>query len=335
MIVKISRHRLSNRNPFIIAEAGVNHNGQLTLAKELIVQAKKAGAHAVKFQTYKTENLLIKNRKTKDLFNELKSYELSYDQFRQLMKFAKKENIIFLSTPDDIESFRFLKSIRVPAYKIGSGEINNYYFQSMIAQTGKPVLFSTGTADDDEIFRAFSNIYTVNRKVIMMHCVSEYPADISSMNLNYIKSLKKRYKVDIGLSDHSHSLIAPSIAVSLGASVIEKHFTLDRAMKGPDHMMSLDSDEFTQMTQMIGETVQLLGDDKKIITDREKQLKKSIRKSIYSKREIEIGEKLNDDNTVLLRPQLGLRASDYLYFKGKCFKRRKNAYKPVRAQDVE
>lgn len=335
MIVKIGSHRITEKNPFIIAEAGINHNGEMALAKELIAQAKKAGAHAVKFQTYKTENLLIKNKKTKELFNELKSYELTYEQFSDLMKFAKKENIIFLSTPDDIESFGFLHSLRLPAYKIGSGEINNYYFQSMIARTGKPVLLSTGTADEDEIFRAFSTVYSVNRRIIIMHCVSQYPAESSSMNLNYIKTLKKKYKVNIGLSDHSLSTIAPSIAVSLGASVIEKHFTLDNNMKGPDHAMSLDIEGFSVMTAMIRQAVELLGNEQKTITDAEKRLKKEIRKSIYSKREIEIGETLDDENTVLLRPQLGLRASDYIYFKGKQFKRKKNAYKPVRAQDVE
>ncbi len=335
MVIKIAQHKISDNNPFIIAEAGVNHNGSMELARELINQAKRCGAHAVKFQTYRTENLLIKNKKTKELFNELKSYELSYDEFGELMKFSRKEGIIFLSTPDDVESFKYLRKIKVPAYKIGSGEIDNYYFQKLIAETGKPVILSTGTGDEDEIYNAYSNIYAVNKKLIIMHCVSEYPAEDNTMNLRYIRTLKKKYKLPVGLSDHSKSLLAPSIAVSMGASIIEKHFTLDNELKGPDHSMSLDPVNFSLMCGLIKETVTLLGNKEKRVTYNENKLKKLIRKSIYSTKEIEENDLLDTENTILLRPQLGLKASDYEYFLNKRFKKKKNAFKPVRAQDVE
>lgn len=335
MIVKIKDRKVSNEKPFIIAEAGINHNGSIDLAMEMIRQAKLIGADAIKFQTYKTENLLIKNKKTKELFNELKKYELSYDDFRKLIIFSKKEGIIFLSTPDDIESFRFLYSMKVPAFKIGSGEIDNYYFLKMIAKANRTIIMSLGTASNDEIYKAYKAVYSINKKLILMHCISAYPAPIEYLNLKYIVALKRKYKLNIGFSDHSTSLLAPVVAVSMGASVIEKHFTLDNGLKGPDHKMSLNPENYSKMISNINDVLLMLGAGKKPIMKREEIMKKKIRKSIYTNSEIKEGDILSADNTVLLRPQMGLTAAKYEYFIGKKFRKNKNSYKPVRAGDLE
>ncbi len=334
MIIKIKNHTIGEKT-FIIAEAGINHNGEISLAKELIHQAKLIGANAIKFQTYKTENLLIKNKKTKDLFQLLKKYELSFDDFRELKDFAQKEGIVFLSTPDDIESFEFLLSLHLPAYKIGSGEIDNYYFQKLIAMSKKTIILSTGTASFQEIKKAFFNIYKINKKLILLHCISEYPANINSLNLNFIETLKKQFKIPIGFSDHSLSLIIPSIAITKGASVIEKHFTLDNSLIGPDHKMSLNIDNFKKMIEYIRETESALGKYDRIVTKKENQLKPQIRKSIFSKTSIIENEKLNNNNTILLRPQIGIKASMYEYFFNKKFIKKKNPYKPIRVSDIE
>ncbi len=320
--------------PFIIAEAGINHNGSIDLAMEMIRQAKHIGADAVKFQTYKTENLLIKNKKTRELFNELKKYELSYDDFRKLIAFAKKEGIIFLSTPDDIESFRFLHSMKIPCFKIGSGEIDNYYFLKMIAKANRTIIMSLGTANDEEIYKAYKAVYSINKKLILMHCISAYPSPIEHLNLKCIAALKMKYKLNIGFSDHSTSLLAPAIAVSIGASVIEKHFTLDNGLKGPDHKISLNPENFSIMINNIKDVLIMLGAGKKPIIKQEEIIKKEIRKSIYTNSEIKEGDTLSTDNTVLLRPQMGLTAAKYEYFTGKRFRKNKNAYKPVRAVDL-
>ena len=335
MIIQIHRHRIGQEDPFIIAEAGINHNGDMDTALALIDSAGEAGAHCIKFQTYKTANLLIKNKKTKELFEELQSYELSYENFRELRDYAVRKNIIFMSTPDDIESLEFLMSINVPALKIGSGEIDNYHFLKKAADYPKPIIVSTGTASKKEIEKAYKIIRRRNKKLILMHCVSSYPASIEDLNLNFISVMEKRYNIPIGFSDHSMSLLAPAVGVAKGASVIEKHFTLDNYMKGPDHRMSLNPSQFSQMVDNIQETSKMLGKSDKIIASSEKKIIKRIRKSIYTAEPIEKGEKISSDNTVLLRPAISLAASTYEHFLGKRVKKKKNAYKPLRSGDVE
>lgn len=335
MIIKIKNFKISNERMFVIAEAGINHNGEMELAKELIIQAAKCGADAVKFQTYRTENLLVKNRKTKGLFQELKQYELSYEDFTVLRDFAENVGIIFLSTADDLESLKFLSSLKLPAYKIGSGEMDNYLMLKKTAMLRKPVLLSTGASTEEELFQAYRTIARLNRKVIIMHCVSDYPAAAQNLNLNYIKHLIEHLKVPVGLSDHSASLIAPAMASYMGASVIEKHFTLDNRLAGPDHSFSLAPDAFSIMVANIREAEIMRGKGKKLMTKGETELQGKIRKSIYSTSEIEEGEPLNMDNTKLLRPVLGISAAKYEYFLGKKFITSKNAYKPVRPKDIE
>lgn len=329
MIVKIKNKVIKKGEIFIIAEGGVNHNGDINLAKELIVKAKEAGADAIKFQTYKTEKLVIKNSKTEDFFKMIKDLELSEKDFIELKEYAVKNDIIFLSTPDEEDSLKFLMSLNLPAIKIGSGEANNLPFLKKVAKTKKTLLISTGCCTEDEIDRIYKTVYPINKKLVLLHCISEYPADIDSLNLNFIKKMIKKYNCPIGFSDHTTSIFTPSIAYILGATVIEKHFTLDKNLPGPDHKSSLDFKEFKSMVEILSETKKALGKDIRKITPREDKIRKFIRKSLFSKDELKSGEILTPQNTILLRPEIGIRADQAELIYGKRIKVKKNRYKPI------
>lgn len=334
MKVKIKEYVIKRGNIFIIAEAGVNHNGDINMAKELIVKAKEAGADAVKFQTYKTEHLIIKNKKTENFFNMIKNLELKYDDFIELKDFAIKNDIIFLSTPDEEESLNFLLSLNLPAIKIGSGESNNYDFLLKVAKTKKVLLVSTGTSTEEEIDRIYKLIYPVNKKLVLMHCISEYPARISSLNLNFIKKLIKKYDCPIGFSDHTTSIFTPSIALTLGACVIEKHFTLDKNLPGPDHSSSLDFKEFKDMVEILKMTQIALGKDIRRISEEEDRIRKFVRKSLFSKLPLNKNSIITRENTILLRPEIGIRADKVIQYYGKKIKSKKNRFKPIFPEDV-
>ncbi len=335
MKIKIKEHTIKKGNIFIIAEAGVNHNGDINMAKELIVRAKEAGADAVKFQTYKTEHLIIKNKKTENFFNMIKNLELKYDDFVELKDFAIKNDIIFLSTPDEEESLNFLLSLNPPAIKIGSGESNNYDFLLKVAKTKKILLVSTGTCTEEEIDRIYKLIYPLNKKLVLMHCISEYPAQISSLNLNFIKKLIKKYDCPIGFSDHTTSIFTPSIALTLGACVIEKHFTLDKNLPGPDHSSSLDFKEFKDMVEILKMTQIALGKDIRKISEEEDRIRKFVRKSLFSKIPLSKGSIITTENTILLRPEIGIRADKAIQYYGSKIKSKKNRFKPIFPEDVK
>ncbi|MEO0281001.1 MAG: N-acetylneuraminate synthase family protein [candidate division WOR-3 bacterium] len=335
MVIKIKNRIIRKGDFFIIAEGGVNHNGDINLAKELIVKAKEAGADAIKFQTYKTEKLIIKNKKTEDFFNMIKRLELSEKDFIELKDFAIKNDIIFLSTPDEEESLKFLLSLNLPAIKIGSGEANNIDFLINVAKTKKVVLISTGCCNEEEIDRIYKTIYPLNKKMILMHCISEYPASIESLNLQFIKKMVKKYNCPIGFSDHTTSIFTPSIAYILGATVIEKHFTLDKNLPGPDHSSSLDFEEFKNMVELLYETKKALGKDIRKITEKEDRIRKFIRKSLFSKTEIKKGKTLTKENTILLRPEIGIRADQSLKVYGKRIKVKKNKFKPIFSNEID
>ncbi|MEJ5307507.1 MAG: N-acetylneuraminate synthase family protein [candidate division WOR-3 bacterium] len=335
MVIKIKNRIIKKGDIFIIAEGGVNHNGDMNLAKELIVKAKEAGADAIKFQTYKTEKLIIKNKKTENFFNMIKRLELSEEDFIKLKDFAIKNDIIFLSTPDEEDSLNFLLSLNLPAIKIGSGEANNIDFLIKVAKTKKVVLISTGCCNEEEIDRIYQTVYPLNKKMILMHCISEYPAKIESLNLQFIKKMIKKYNCPIGFSDHTTSIFTPSIAYILGATVIEKHFTLDKNLPGPDHSSSLDVGEFKSMVNLIYETKEALGKDIRKITESEDRMRKFIRKSLFSKSEIKKGETLTKENTILLRPEIGIRADQATKVYGKRIKIKKNKFKPIFSNEID
>lgn len=304
---------------FIIAEAGVNHNGDLKLAKKLIDIAVDAGADAVKFQTFKAENLVTKsalkakyqqkNTSTNKLqFTMLKKLELSINDFKNLFAYCEKKNIIFISTPFAEESADMLDNLGMTIFKIPSGEITNKFLIQHIAAKNKKIILSTGMASLNEIDKAVNWIYEVNSKprLTLLHCTSNYPAAIEDVNLLAIKTMKKVFGLPIGYSDHTLGMEISIAAVTLGATVIEKHFTLDKNLKGPDHKMSLEPPELKAMIKAIRNVEKAMGDGVKKPALSEKNVKEIVRKSLVAKRDIKAGEviKLNDLN--IKRPGTGI-----------------------------
>ena len=244
------------KRTFIIAEAGVNHNGSLKLAKQLVDKAVEAGVDCVKFQTFKAKNLVnksarkadyqIKNTGTKESQLEmLEKLSLSYENFAELKKYCELKNITFLSTPFDLESADFLNNIGMTIFKIPSGEITNLPYLRKISSFGKKVILSTGMSTLDEIQEALNVLK--NCDVSLLHCTTEYPCPYDNVNMNAMLTIKKHFNLPVGYSDHTQGIEIPIMAVSMGAEIIEKHFTLDKTMEGPDHKASLEPDELKQM----------------------------------------------------------------------------------------
>ena len=276
------------KRTLIIAEAGVNHNGNLKIAKKLINAAKKCGADYIKFQTFNPKLMTtsqssiapyqkkIKLGETKQL-NLLQKLSLSNDDFLKLYLYSKKKKIKFLSSPFDIESIKFLKKkVKMDFYKIPSGEITNYPYLKFLGKMNKKILLSTGMANLNEINFAIKTLVmsgTNKKNITILHCISDYPTNIENMNLNFIKTLKKISK-NVGFSDHSLGNQSAILAVALNAKIIEKHFTLSKNMRGPDHAMSLNIKEFKTFVKNIKDAELILGKNKKILTKGEKILKK-------------------------------------------------------------
>ena len=314
---------LWDKRVFIIAEAGVNHNGSLDLAKKLIDAAKSGGADAVKFQTWKNEEIMGRSthkveyiEKTTDpkksLWDILKELALSYNDFRKLQAYAKKKGILFLSTPDGFESLDFLADeLSLPIIKIGSTEINHLQYLTAIAKKSRPIILSTGLSSLGEVERALSTIRAEYKgPLAVLHCNSSYPVPLEDMNLRAMTTLEKAFCVPVGLSDHSEGNEASVAAVALGARIIEKHFTLDRNMSGPDQKTSLDVKEFAEFVRSIRNTELLLGDGVKRMTKSEAKNFTGIRRSIVSTRKIIKGTVLSLDMLACKRPGIGIMPDD-------------------------
>ena len=301
----------------VIAEAGVNHNGSLTTAKELIRAAKDCGADIVKFQTAKLDSLvsryapmaeyqkqnLGKEEAQKDM---LKKLLLPYDSFLELRRYCDEVGIAFLSTPFDMESVRFLNDLQ-SLWKVPSGEITNYPYLVEIAKTGKDVILSTGMSELEEIGAAL-NVLRDNGagKITLLHCTTEYPAPYEEVNLRAMLTIRERFGVPVGYSDHTRGIEIPIAAVALGATVIEKHFTLDTNMEGPDHKASLEPDELAEMIRCIRNVETALGDGVKGVAPSERKNIAVARKSIVAKRAIQKGELLTEENVTTKRPGNGV-----------------------------
>jgi len=332
---------------FIIAEAGVNHNGDIELAKKLIDVAKEAGADAVKFQTFKAENVVIKHTPKADYqventksnesqYDMLKKLELSEDEFRELYRYAKNKGIMFLSTPFDFESVDFLEELGVPAFKISSTDLTNLPFLEYIAEKGKPIILSTGMGTLGEIEEAVSAIKNAgNENIILLHCITSYPAKIESLNLRVIKTLKEAFKLPVGFSDHSLGIYAPIAAVALGAVVIEKHFTLDKNLPGPDHKASLNPEELREMIRGIRLIEKALGDGIKRPTSEEMKIKKVARRSIVAKVNIPRGAIITKEMIAFKRPGIGLPPKYYNEVIGKKARRDIKADELIHWWDLE
>lgn len=305
---------------FIIAEAGVNHNGSLDIAYKLIDEAKNAGADAVKFQIFKAEDLTTKDNKMAEYqitntskletqLEMLKRLELSFDDFLKLKRYCDKINIEFLSSPFDIESARFLYKIGLKKFKIASGEITNIILLREIGSYKKDVIMSTGMCYIAEVENALNILIengTEKQNICILHCNTEYPTRFEDVNLLAMTTLENTFKVDVGYSDHTEGMEVSIAAVALGAKVIEKHFTLDRSLKGPDHMASMEPEEFKKMVNSIRNIEKSLGDGIKRPGENERKNIDLVRKSIVASREIKKGEIFSESNLTVKRPGDGL-----------------------------
>jgi len=317
--IKIADRLIGGDEPcFIIAEAGVNHNGDVNLAKKLIDVAKEAGADAVKFQTFKAEELVTQNtekaeyqKKATDAeesqFKMLKKLELSQSDFKELFDYAEEKDIMFLSSPFDKRSVDLLDDLGIPAFKSPSGEITNFPLLKYIAGKRKPIILSTGMSTLSEIEEALGNIHKAGvEEIILLHCVSCYPAKIEEMNLRAMETLRCAFKLPVGLSDHSISIDIPIAAVALGACVIEKHFTLDKNLPGPDHKASLEPGELKQMVKGIRDVEKAMGNEPKKPTEEEEANKKVARRSIVARVDIPQGTVITEEMLDVKRPGTGI-----------------------------
>ncbi len=312
----------------IIAEAGINHNGKINLAKKLILAAAKSGANYIKFQTYNTESMIVpksklanyqKNniKRSKTQFEMLKKYELRKDTYKMLIKYAKSKKIKFLSSPFDIESIHFLQKLNLDFIKIPSGEIDNYPYLKCLGKLKKKIILSTGMSDLKEVDKAIkilSKNGTKKRDISVLHCHSAYPSNITNLNLKVIKTLKKRFNLRIGFSDHSDGINASVVATALGAEIIEKHLTLNRNMSGPDHKTSINPYQFKNMVKQIRLTEKMLGNGKKIPTKNELKNKPFARKSLVAKINISKGDKFSEKNLTTKRPATGVSPMKFNYY---------------------
>ena len=303
---------------YIIAEAGVNHNGDIELAKKLIDMAHECGANAVKFQTFRAEESTgiradkaeyqIKNDPTlESQFKMIKKLELPFSDFLILQNYSKEKGIDFISTPDGTESLQFLLKMNIPTIKIGSTEVNNYSFLKEVAYSKKPIILSTGMSTLGEVEKAIECIEEAgNNNIQLMHCTTDYPTEVKDVNLRTMVTLKEAFQIPVGFSDHTLGFEAAIAAVTLGAVCIEKHITLDRSMKGPDHRASMPPDEFCQYVQYIRNTEILLGNGRKRPTQNEKIMMKQARRSILAKENLVKGTVLTAEMICYKRPGTGI-----------------------------
>lgn len=297
---------------FIIAEAGVNHNGDMSLAKEMIDVASESGVDAIKFQTFKAEKLILKNiekapyqkvttNSNESQYDMLKRLEVTKEQTKELMDYCRKKNIIFLSTPFEKTSLDELDELRVPAFKIAATDLTNIQFLRQVAEKGRPIILSAGMCYLEEVERALDAIYPINKELVLLQCTANYPIGDTEANINVIKTFQKTFDVLVGYSDHSQGVGASPYAVAVGAKVIEKHFTLDKNMEGPDHKASVTPEELKQLVLDIRRVEKYLGDGIKIPSCSEQMTRRSLQKCLVASRPIKAGELFDNDNIVAKR----------------------------------
>ncbi|WP_027717720.1 N-acetylneuraminate synthase [Desulfovirgula thermocuniculi] len=304
---------------FIIAEAGVNHNGSLELAKKLVEVAVSAGADAVKFQTFIPEEVASRCAEMASYqkasipgsgssqLEMIRRLALSYDQFRELKVYCDRAGIIFLSTPFDYVSVDFLDALGVPLFKVPSGELVNHRFLRCVAARGKPLIISTGMSTLGEVEEALEVVQEAGaRDITLLHCTSAYPAPYEEANLRAMITLEQAFGLPVGYSDHTPGIEVAVAAVALGARVIEKHFTLSRDMEGPDHKASLEPHELAALVRAIRNVEKALGDGKKRPRPAEKEVMKVARRSLVAARFIAAGEMITEEKLVIKRPGTGI-----------------------------
>ena len=318
-VVNISDRQVGPEQPcFIIAEAGVNHNGDLEMARQLVDVAAQAGADAVKFQTFIAEKVVSPaaskaayQMETTDTgesqLDMVKRLELPFDAFRELYDYCQAKDILFMSTPFDKESVDFLADLDVAVFKIPSGEITNLPFLTHVACKGKPMIVSTGMSYLGEVEAAVRTIEEAgNHDFVLLHCVSNYPADPANVNLRAMQTLAMAFGVPVGYSDHTTGIEVSLAAVAMGACVIEKHFTLDRSLPGPDHRASLEPGELTALVRGIRTVEASLGHGRKEPAASEANTAAVARKSLVAAQDISAGTQLTRDLVAIMRPGTGL-----------------------------
>jgi len=301
----------------MVAEAGVNHNGRLKIAKRLVDAAKEAGADAIKFQKFRARDLVTRGvplaeyqRKnvgeSGSQLRMLERLELSSSDFYELKRYCDHKEIVFLATPhsgkDDVD----LVARLAPAIKVGSGDLTNLPLLEYVAKKKLPVILSTGMSSIDEVEAAVNTITRHNKRLVVMHCTTSYPASYENVNLRAMLTLKERFRTLVGYSDHTLGVIVPMVAVALGASIIEKHLTLDNRMKGPDHRASLEPDEFREMVDKVRLVEKILGSEEKKPTRSEIDIARIVRKSIVANVDIPAGTTIASDMLAVKRPGTGI-----------------------------
>lgn len=323
---------------FIIGEAGCNHNGKIENAFKLIDIAKKSKVDAVKFQVFNPDLLVtktakkayyaIKNTKKKESqFSMQKKISLSHEDHYKIKKYCEKKQIKYICSAFDDESIDFLKKIKLKIFKIPSGEIDNTPYLKKISSLNTKVILSTGMSKLTEIEHAVKifNRQKRNNNLFLLHCISSYPTKIAEVNLKTIPFLKSKFNCQVGFSDHTQSILVPSLAVCVGAKIIEKHFTFNKKLNGPDHFMSLNEFELSDMVKKIRMTEKALGELGKFVSNNEKKNLIFARKSIFAKTEIAKGDIFDEQNLIIKRPSTGISPKNYYKIIGK--KAKKN-FKP-------
>lgn len=346
--MKIGNKEIGNKNPcFIIAELSANHNGSLEVAIETIRAAKKTGADAIKLQTYTPDTMTINSDNSHfqitggTLWDGKTLYELygeaytPWEWHKRLFEVAEEEGLICFSSPFDITAVDFLEGLNVPAYKIASFEIQDIPLIEYAASKGKPIIMSTGIADEADIKLAVETCRKVgNNQIILLKCTSSYPAPLELANLSVIPDLKTKFDVEVGFSDHTYGALAPTIAVTLGATIIEKHFILHKDIGGPDADFSLDVNEFTEMVSKVRDTEKLLG---KVSYDVPKKVKtnRKFARSLFVVDNVKIGELITKDNVRSIRPGNGLHPKYYKEILGKKFNENVSRGEPLTLKMIE
>lgn len=301
---KIGEHKFNSgqavQSPFILAEIGLNHNGEIGLAKEMISAASETGVHGVKFQSYFTDEFLHKSEG--EAYKIFKECELTPDHFADLKRCAESLNLQFISTPLSFSYVAILNEMGVPAFKVASCDMTYFDLIEEITSTGKPVIISTGMANMQEVRELMTQDFLRNYPVILLHCISNYPPRLDDMNLNSIITFKREFDVAVGLSDHSAGTAVSVGATALGIQFIEKHFTIDRDLEGPDQKMSMLPDEMRRLVQDTNDLFRALGSEGRPKVVSEEPLRGIARRGLYTLKKIDAGEIVDNSNALFLRP---------------------------------
>jgi N,N'-diacetyllegionaminate synthase len=333
MEIKIGNKWIGEDYPtFVIAEGGINHNGELKLAKKIIDKAKNIGADAIKFQTFKANDLTSTKSNYYKLFKKL---ELTEENFIELSCYAKKRNIIFLSTPFSNNAIDLLEKLNVPAFKIASGDLTNIPLIEYASTKNKPMIISTGMSNLNEIRDAIRAIKKHgNNKIILMHSISSYPTPYNDVNLKVIKNLKNEFPYTVGFSDNGDDSLVPIISVAMGAKIIEKHFTVDKKLSGPDQKLSADPVELKNIIQNIRKIEKMMGDGIKKCRSSESVNLIEARRSITAKKEILRGEKIEMDFIDFKRPATGISPKFIKKVLGKTVKKKIKIDESIKWNDL-